>query len=229
MRGARAEPGIVGQRALYVEHAAAAMRRRCRAAARSVRRFLPEIVEPIHRPDLDLVDVDSLQQAQRNFATRRAARPQLAIEVGLRTHALATDGQDDVALLYTGDDRPVPRATRGRRRAGPAPRRQRRPATGAPARRGDPVLIRSARIGFSASIGTNMLPGRCGSAVGRVAQDQRADAEQRAVGADQRRAAPVQCRRRGEDRRIEQVFPAARKTAAERRRRRGSLRCVRRC
>ena len=43
----------------------------------------------------------------------------------------------------------------------------------------------------------------------RVADDERADADEPAVAADQRRAAPGRVRRRGEDRLVEEVFPAA--------------------
>src|SRR6266540_3216479 len=45
---------------------------------------------------------------------------------------------------------------------------------------------------------------------GGIAQDEGADAQQRAVFADQRCAAPVERRRRGEDRPVEEIFPIAR-------------------
>ena len=45
-----------------------------------------------------------------------------------------------------------------------------------------------------------------------VADDQRADADQLALAVDQRGAAPRRMRRRGEDRPVDQIFPAARRT-----------------
>src|SRR5437762_3093884 len=94
------------QRALYVERVPPAMRAGAGLACLgSVNRLLPEIIEPVHRPDLDLANIDSLQQAKRNFAARRAARPHLAIEIRLRANARAADGENDVALLpVPGDD-----------------------------------------------------------------------------------------------------------------------------
>ena len=59
-----------------------------------------------------------------------------------------------------------------------------------------------------------MLPGQAGFAGGRVADDQRADAVEPAVLADQRRAAPVRRRRRREDRLVEQVLPVRRERGA---------------
>ena len=47
----------------------------------------------------------------------------------------------------------------------------------------------------------------------RILEDQRADADQPAGPVDQRRAAPLRVRGRGEDRIVEQIFPAPRKRA----------------
>ena len=65
VRAARIVRGARGGR----RHAAAIRGRR------SVRGLLPVVVETIHRPDLDLVDVDPLQQSKGNFATCRSSRP----------------------------------------------------------------------------------------------------------------------------------------------------------
>src|SRR5450631_838220 len=102
--GRRVTPGRrCEQRALYVECAPPA--KRPERVWRSVRRLLPEIIELVHRPNLDLANIDALQQAQRDFAACRAARPQLAIELRLRSNALAADREDDVASLHAGDVR----------------------------------------------------------------------------------------------------------------------------
>ena len=54
-----------------------------------------------------------------------------------------------------------------------------------------------------------MLPGVFSPVAGRVADDQRADADQLALAVDQRGAAPGRMRRRSEDRLVEHVFPIA--------------------
>src|SRR5215470_8491540 len=66
-----------------------------------------EVVGTIDRVHGDLAHVDSLQHAQRHVGARAAAVPHLAIELGLRPHALVADGQDDVPRV---DARLVARA-----------------------------------------------------------------------------------------------------------------------
>ena len=158
----------------------------------------------------ELLDVHALQHAQRNVGAGGAAAPHLAVELGLRAHAVAADAEDDVADLDARPDRPDLPATRARPSSRPCTSSAETPSHGraGPARR--PVWTRSARIGFSTSIGTNMLPG---SAASPAADASRTISEPTPTSLpsrlDQRRAAPVQRRRRREDRLVEQVFPVA--------------------
>ena len=104
---------------------------------------------------------------------------------------------------------PGPRLADRRPRRGRRPRWRRGRATAAADGCGGRACSRSSRIGFSRSIGTIML--RCSRLPfsRRLLELQRADAEQVAVRPDQRGAAPVGMRRRGEDRLVEHVFPIA--------------------
>ncbi len=150
----------------------------------------PEILDAVDRMDGELPHVDALQHAQRNVGAGAAAAPHLAIELGLRAHAVAADAEDDVADLDAGlvagavrrdprDHQPPLHLVGGDAQPGP----------GGPARR--PFLTRSARIGFSTSIGTNMLPGSCVSpavASRTISEPTPTSLRSRL---DERRAAPV--------------------------------------
>src|SRR5262249_45936097 len=63
----------------------------------SVSRLRTEVVQPIHRVHGQFVHVAALQDAQRNVASSGTAAPELAVELRLRMHGIAADGQDDVS------------------------------------------------------------------------------------------------------------------------------------
>src|ERR1700730_17684121 len=62
----------------------------------SISRFLAKIIHAVDRANLDLVDVDALQYAQRDLAACRTASPNLVIKLRLRMHALGANGENDV-------------------------------------------------------------------------------------------------------------------------------------
>src|SRR5947208_5453279 len=68
----------------------------------SIRRLLPEIVQAIDRAHAYFLNVVALKDSQRDFGARRAAAPDIAIELGLRVDRVAAHRQDDVASLDTG-------------------------------------------------------------------------------------------------------------------------------
>src|SRR5438270_806680 len=174
----------------------------------SVSRFLAKIIHAVDRADFDLADVYALQYAQRDLAAGRTSSPNFAIKLGLRTHPFGAHGENDVPALHA-------RAVRGSfrrhpvddqaalnlicRHAEPRPRGSRAPACL------DQVgKDRLQRVNRNEHIARQVR-----IAFGRVAHDERADAEQRAIGADQRGAAPIRGRRRCKNRPIEQILPAA--------------------
>ena len=78
-----------------------------------------------------------------------------------------------------------------------------------------PRALSSARIGFSRSTGhEHVAAHRRAVATGRVADHQRADADQLAVGVEEAGAAVVGARRRGEEGVFDVVFPVARERPA---------------
>ena len=62
-----------------------------------MRRARPEVLDAIDGGDRDVLEVDALQELQRNLGARAAARPHFLVEVGLRA-----DGQWQVLAVNHG-------------------------------------------------------------------------------------------------------------------------------
>src|SRR5207249_7018829 len=73
------------------------------------RGFQLQMVEPVHRLDLDSAHLAVLQHIERNRVARAPLSPDLAIEIGQAFGLLALDADDHVAPL---DARPLRRARR---------------------------------------------------------------------------------------------------------------------
>ena len=144
------------------------------------------------------------QHPEPQFGSGRALPPYAAEQVG-QPFGLAADLDNDVARQHAG----CSAGPSVRRRPTTSRRRLRRctcRATAAAARQ-RPRDSRSARIGSSRSIGTNMLP--CTALCRASCTRSEPRASRWPSDADQRRAAPLRVGRRREDRLVEHVFPVA--------------------
>src|SRR6266511_3862975 len=174
-----------------------------RSNSRSERRLLTEVLEAVDRRDFYFAHVAVLQDAERDLDACGAASPHLAIELLLRMHRVAADAEDDVADMNPcAIGGALGRDPRHQKPAlyfigGDAEPRPRRPGTAAGFHE-----VRQDR--FQELDRNKHIPRQVWIGSGGIAQDEGADAQQRAVFADQRCAAPVERRRRGEDRPVEE-------------------------
>src|SRR5258708_2761875 len=68
----------------------------------SVRGPRAEVLDAIDRVDSELLDVDTLEDAQRDIRPGGSAAPHFAVELRLRANAIPADAKDDVADLDSG-------------------------------------------------------------------------------------------------------------------------------
>ena len=182
---------------------------KCRRLALSVSkaRLEPEMVEAVHRADLDAARLVVARQLQRHDGAGAALAPR---PCGRRRRACATVSPLTPTIVSpartpacSAGPPGVTRATTSSPRTSFAAT----PSQGRPGPETRPAARRSPRMGCRPSVGTNMLPGVPPAA--GVADDQRADADEPAVAVDQGGAAPGRMRRRREQRLSDEVLPAA--------------------
>src|SRR5438874_4999620 len=165
------------------------------------------MVEAVDRLDFEASHLAVLQHIKRHRGARRALGPDLAIKIGQVLRLLAIDPDDDVAALDAG------RLCRTARRHAadewpPAQLFSVEPKPRAPRSRRPPGGNQVAEDRREPIDRHEHVAWRLFAAAGRIPDDQRADADKLAFTIDQRRAAPGWVGRRGEERLIEQIFPA---------------------
>src|SRR6476659_4187356 len=166
------------------------------------------MIETIERLDFEAPHLAVLQHIERHSGARGALGPDFAIKIGQAFRLLAIDADDYIAAFDAG--LLCRSARRDPAHEQPPPQLlsvETKPW--APGTRRPPGRNQNAEDWRDAVDRHEHVARRFVAAAGRIADDERTHADELAFAVDQRRAAPGRMRRRGEERLIEQIFPAA--------------------
>ena len=166
---------------------------------------LPQKIVAIARRNPDVHRRAAARERQRNLGARGAQAPDLAEEIGEPRDALAADRDDEIARMDAG---PLGRAAGGE----PVDDQAALPIGGVDSEPGPRRTGRSPGPHEIVENGLEQVDGHehvavDGFVAGVLLQQQRPDADEPAILVEQRGAAPLGMRRRGEQRGVEQVFP----------------------
>src|SRR5882762_9906106 len=164
---------------------------RCAGASHShsQRRLELQIVQPVDRFDVDTLLLAAVPDIERNRGTGGTDGPHLAIKIRKAARRFASDTDDFVAFAQPGLlARPAWSEAADRETPGGVVCRNAKPRT--PAARDAAIRDQVAKDRRQLLDRHEHVARRCFSGAGRVADDQRADADELAVTRNQRRTAP---------------------------------------